>query len=520
MHRARRLLTLVVLGALVAGLPACEAGDEQRRLGPAPSEQLDPSASPEPPSSPPPAEARPPVSIEPASGSMAGYYPIAIDLSETALEPSSVEKVTVGDLNGIWLEPDGDALWVTVQGAPRPGPVDVVLSSPDTELVVEDSFTYAPPVDRRIMHIAGVGASISQGFQAGALDTPGMLGSPLAWVARQAGAYMPMPLLVDGLFEAMDPSMIGPLPACATPDVLEWMARAVGAMVPKLTMEGGGTSVALGRLDPELIPSNLALSGSVVTDTVYGPTGATAIMAQLAYAPEGPLFSPVESPSLDIVEQLQPDILIALDFYGNDVLLVPPLDDPLEQARVDAKLHADIIAAVDRMAEVAPVVFVSDIPRTSLLAEADLERALAAQDGRLDEKIAEFYGTDMRTLEANQVLYAAAAWHDNVHVLPLSAVIEGYFLDGLALEGATLGTGMYGGLVGIDGVHLTDTGNAVAANLIIEGINRVMGSRIPLVDLEAVFAHDPESPSALRAAGAEIDGCGLPPEGWPSRPVP
>ena len=70
-----------------------------------------------------------------------------------------------------------------------------------------------------------------------------------------------------------------------------------------------------------------------------------------------------------------------------------------------------------------------------------------------------------------------------------------------------LGAERFGGIVGLDGVHFTDTGYAFLANLFIAEINQVLGTDVPAISLAPVLAMDPESPAALRAAGVAVDEC-------------
>lgn len=498
----RALLTLAALALL--------AGCDGRELPPlAPPIDVGP-IEPEPDAGP-PVEPEPPT-LTPAGGSMAGYFEVSVDLAGQPFGASAVEAVELGEIGGIRLVAEGETLRFTAQGHPSPGAVALTLYTADGSHTWSDAFTYDPPLVEGIDHIVAVGASVSQGFQAGAPTAEGMLGSPPAWVARQMGAWLPLPLFVEGLFPAFTVDDVGPPPLCETPDVTAWLTAAVGPLVPKVTDPmRGGTRGALGRVDPSLPPALLALAGSTVADVLYGPGGAGSIlMARLVYAIDGGIFEAVEESPLDRAESLAPDILLALDFYGNDVLLEPPAATEEAEAALREALFADIAAAVERMAATGAHVFVGDIPPTSVMPESRALRAIAVRDG--GEAAGEAYDeglviTDERTRLANEALYAAAARFDNVHLVPTAQAVLDLVETPLELGGQTLSIEMFGGLMGLDGTHFTDVGYALTANLAIDAINAALGTDVPRVDLARVLEGDPESPAALRAAGLPIDEC-------------
>ena len=71
----------------------------------------------------------------------------------------------------------------------------------------------------------------------------------------------------------------------------------------------------------------------------------------------------------------------------------------------------------------------------------------------------------------------------------------------------TLTISQYGGLVGLDGLHFTDTAYALIANAFIEKIEAVLGAEIPRLDLGAIWAQDRERPEALKAEGFDTSAC-------------
>lgn len=459
----------------------------------------------------------PPPTLTPTSGSMSGYFEVALDLSQQAYDASAVTGVDLAGRAGIYLTADGDTLRFMVQGSLDPGPADLVVYTPTGERTVPGAFTYDPPRVDGIRHVVAIGASLSQGFQAGAPTAEGTLGSPPAWVARQLGAYLGMPLFVDGLFRDFTLDEVADPPLCETPDVTGWVTGSVAQLVPKLTAaSGNGVPLAAGgRVDPLLESSHLAISGSTVAETLYGPGGGgSLVLGHLVYDPDAAIFDPIDGAPIERAEALAPDILLAIDVYGNDVLLEDPPETMAEETALRQRLGADITDLVERMAASGAEVFVGDIPPTSVMPEWQLSKALAIRDadpGTEDAVAAELDADvaiiDERTRIANETLYAAAARFDNVHLVPTAQAVLDVLERPLVVGETELTFEMFGGLIGLDGVHFTDTGSAYTANLIITAINETLDVDVPLVDLTAVLAADPESPAALVELGIPIDAC-------------
>src|SRR5690606_14452507 len=116
--------------------------------------------------------------------------------------PADVWAADLGGLRVYDLHAEGDALTFHVQGAPQPGPADLVLHTADGDRVVRDAFVYDPPL-ADVGTLAAVGASLTMGVQGGVPSQRGALMSPSAQVARALGVHHPLPLLVDGLFPSI-----------------------------------------------------------------------------------------------------------------------------------------------------------------------------------------------------------------------------------------------------------------------------------------------------------------------------
>ena len=95
-------------------------------------------------------------------------------------------------------------------------------------------------------------------------------------------------------------------------------------------------------------------------------------------------------------------------------------------------------------------------------------------------------------------------------VVPITARVAEVDTTGIQVGGQSLGVRTFGGLLGIDGVHFTDTGYGVLADVFVDTASEYAGVSIDPIDLEALVAQDPESPDALVAAGIPLDECDVP----------
>ena len=98
-------------------------------------------------------------------------------------------------------------------------------------------------------------------------------------------------------------------------------------------------------------------------------------------------------------------------------------------------------------------------------------------------------------------LAAALTPYPNLHLMDLYAEVANVLLGGVTVGTEKLTPAQFDGLLSLDGLHFTDTGYGILANVLIAAMNPVLHSQIPHVDLAAVLAQDPLSPSKLRRAG-------------------
>lgn len=70
------------------------------------------------------------------------------------------------------------------------------------------------------------------------------------------------------------------------------------------------------------------------------------------------------------------------------------------------------------------------------------------------------------------------------------------------VNGYPVSFGFLGGLFSLDGIHPTNTGYAITANVFIQAMNTALGTTIPAVDVGAIAATDPLFPPNLAHAAA------------------
>ena len=86
-------------------------------------------------------------------------------------------------------------------------------------------------------------------------------------------------------------------------------------------------------------------------------------------------------------------------------------------------------------------------------------------------------------------------------------MVDGWLATGLLIGDQRLEIEQYGGVVGLDGLHFTDTAYAILANAFIDEINGVFSSNAPHIDVAQVWSEDRERPEALRQDGLEPEAC-------------
>jgi lysophospholipase L1-like esterase len=87
---------------------------------------------------------------------------------------------------------------------------------------------------------------------------------------------------------------------------------------------------------------------------------------------------------------------------------------------------------------------------------------------------------------------AALARANDWPVVDAFSILNEYDRSGVNVGGETLTTNYLGGIFGLDGVHPTNTGHALVASAFIQAINAKYGTSLPLPDIAAIMANDPD----------------------------
>jgi lysophospholipase L1-like esterase len=189
-----------------------------------------------------------------------------------------------------------------------------------------------------------------------------------------------------------------------------------------------------------------------------------------------------------------------------------------------ASFEADLAILMPRLAATGAQIFLANLPQPSLLPLTRDKRALMieraveeAKQGGGDEAAAAALAAqqadaaigevDAIAVAFNERLEQAAAEHANVHIVDLATAVADVAVTGIEAGGQTLTSQKLGGLLSFDGVHFTDSGYALVANVFIETINETLGTSVQAIDLAPVVAQDAGSPAAIAAAGLDVSRC-------------
>ncbi len=431
-----------------------------------------------------------------------------------------VAHVSLGGQRAYDLEPlDPETLVMTVQGAPRVGWADlVVVDRSGAEVLVEGAFSFQEPAIGEVATLVSFGASLAQGVQSGVPTTRGGLVSSPAQIARQLGLYHPLPLLIPDLFPPIGTDDIGAAPECAVPDVERHVSSTAVEIIPKLSdPDSGEFGFHNARIDPGIDIHAVGVGGFELADVVHGVESNFALefLAHLVLEPYGQMGQSISESQLERIVRLQPDVVLSPDLFGNDLIgaivlgedgidptLIPPLDE----------FEADLRILLDALEATGAETFLSTVPRPTLL-PVTAERSLVMREsGATEEEVATAVASvEEIALAYNATFKAIASERPTVHVVDLAAAVVELETDGgLEVGGQWLTLDKLGGLLSLDGIHFSDVGYALVANLFLEAMQETLGWEVSPVDLEEVVADDPFSPASLQAAGLDPDLCVAP----------
>lgn len=426
--------------------------------------------------------------LEPAAGSLTGYYPVLVDLSEVGLSPEDVVGVVIGGVNAIDVATAADGrLSVLVQGAPQAGTANIDLLTTDESIRFPQPLLYQAPLDSAFDRVVAFGASLTQGVQDGTPTHDGVMGSPALTLARSMGAWMPQPVLIEGLFPTLGLDTVGPAPECESASVPDFIRQALTDVLGRLADPDEGLAYWVGRSDPDVAVRNVAAGNFKVDDMLMGPEIDELVqnfLGPLSIDPYAEFGGGSRWTMLDAVERLEPTVIVSFDLMGNDVLSKTPIED----------MEENVPPLVARLAATGAQVFLADMPDPAILKGSLGDDPL----GDDEQELADL---------SNALLRTEADRYDNVHVVPVAERANEFAAEGVFAGGEELTVDMLGGILSFDGLHFSDAGYALVADLFVEEINATLGTALPAIDVGAAVLSDIHSPSAVVAAGRDPLGC-------------
>ncbi len=478
------------------------------------------------------------VSLSPSRGTLFGDQQVTAVIMEhgPAFTPTTVylgnkaRDFTVSAQQGNEL-----TISFTTAGTPTAGTYPLVLANAfSTCAELGNAYTYEAPVSSYFKKFVAMGASYTAGFQSDSYNEVAQLNGPAAWIARQAGAYFPIPLIkMPGLppeegFDGLDTNGV--------------FTVSLAAIASDLFT---ATNFSEFFVDPSITPYNIAVPGAMIEDEVLGPASKSS-SASFVIPLTNFLFAPYDNnffetkdikPEIVMAQELHPSIIVSTDEYGNDLLtgVVTPYNE----------FALYITQAVSALAATGAQVFLANVPHAINLPSfqqtavndltpcsltfSDITGGIQGLDqaaGPPDNCAATFANTCEYTAceslvamnqsvdEFNAEFATAVAPYPNVHIVDFAGLMNGSvqlagqgvtfdsegfpeYKVGVGVGSQTLKMKHLGGFYSMDDLHLTNTGYAILASTFIQTINDTLGTSVPLPDLPAIVSTDPLSPAAL-----------------------
>lgn len=447
------------------------------------------------------ADPGPAFTASPDHGSMFGHYDVTLTGNFESL--GDISYVKLGGIYAYDVRTAADgSVTVTVQGAPNPGAVDVVIDGTRGR-ATHRVFTY-DPADVPPRWLA-FGASLTQGTQSDGINKHSQLAGVSAVIGRQAGTFLAIPLFVDGLLPGLQLSDFAP--DCTT-------TKGQASFVPGLfaTLDDpktGLVNTALGRVDPNLEAYDLAIGGSKVSDIMDGASGNGALLEHIVEEPlttkPGDILKTIDLSQIDRIEKIDPDVAFSTDLLANDVDAAVVAGDDLHAERITPidQVQPRLAELAQRLGALHGQYFIANLPYLTFIPNITKLRAQRIAAGTdtaasFDAKVAQI---DSITDDYNAAFVAALAPYPNLHIVDFHDEVQAVRTAGITVGGELCTAAHFGGLVSLDDLHFTDTGYALLANAFIDAINQQLGTAIPDADVAAIHAADALAPGKLRAAG-------------------
>jgi GDSL-like Lipase/Acylhydrolase len=455
-----------------------------------------------------------PSPLSPERGPVSGGYPVTVT-HETLEGLEAPYRVAVGGIAAIDVERlNGRTVRFWVQGAPLAGEAKVVVTGRGVAREV-GTFFYEGPKAKVLERLVAFGASLTMGSQDANISQRGQQHGPMAQLARAAGAYLPLPLIKPGLFPGLTHEDFDRT-SCKLlrEDVFSIIGERAGDMLPRLKDASGNIVVARSRVDPEVEVRNVAIGGFRMRQVLEGGgdllTMGIEHMVWNPYVDTAGLFNEPAEKMMDRVESLKPTLVVSTDLFGNDYNNVDLYKDGIPDLSALTPMDAfrpQLAEILRRLEAIGAEVFLATGPDATVLPQYDEKiRKLRAAGFSEAEASGWREAVRVRIAEYNAELRAQAAAYPRVHLVDMHGKVQEVLANGVDVGGTRLDSQPMGGLLSLDGMHFSDTGYALVANMFLERMNEDLGLQLPLVSFEAVLAEDPYSVEALRAAGFPCAG--------------
>lgn len=374
-----------------------------------------------------------------------------------------------------------------------------------------------------------IGDSLSAGFQNGSLLDSQQPNGWASLVATQAGFNLTLPLIAPP----------------GAPAVLQL----VNPGPPPVVQQASGTTT--GRDHPTVQPTDLAVPGHTLNDLINDapavvPTSDEEIITSLV------LGFPLGNNKSQMNEAIQLNPTALFVWIGNDdALQADEAGTPSAMTSVASftqefqlllsTLHAQTTATllVANIPDVTVVPYLS--PAASIIAQVAEETGLSQTTVATDLGLQD--GDLVNATGLSEVQSAAAAiqqgqtpspltdagFLDAAEITQVQSTVDQYnaaiaqevstvgavlvdihtLIENLQQGGATINnykatTAFLGGLFSLDGLHPTNTGYALIANQVIDGMNASLKTAIPDVDVSAIAAADPLFGPNIKPTGAVV----------------
>jgi hypothetical protein len=423
-----------------------------------------------------------------------------------------VQAVTVGGIAAWNLRADPTSLTVTLQGAPKPGAADVIVTGSRGSAVRHGLFTYDAPSAGVPLVWAAFGASLTQGTQSGGIDPHTQIYGVAAQTTRAAGVFLALPLFVEGLAPPLLAKDFNP--DCSQKPGTGASAQTIASVVAD-PANMGLFDLRRGRIDYTLAPRDFAIGGSKVSDILDGGRGAPALLEHIVEEPTSDpddVLGPEETSQIQRLEMLDPDVALSTDLLANDLDGSVTQGDDLHPENITdpAQVMPLLTEMMGRLGKLHGQYFIANMPSLTFVPNVVALRAkwiAAGNDPAVFDAKSKMI--DDLTDQYNAMLATAMQPFPNLHLVDFKGEVDQISPTGERVGGELLTVAKFDGLLSLDSLHFSDTGYALYGNVFIDAINTVLKTSIPAIDLTVVHAQDQMAPSVLRAAGLQ---CVPPPQ--------